>query len=384
MKRAVLAWVSGTPNLGLLVTASNLFGDKVTVEFFRRNQYRGSKQPILVLFNDDNKGRSLSENATPQYYTYDNDGEEIEAPSDERGSDADEVQRQRRERDSITSSSSSANLTNLHKERSYGTQLGREKSENGKPDYFRREKKMEKGEKYQETGEKNNSREADEGKMFDSSDRNARREENSRDLMRLRRGASKGNRQEKERRRSRKFVSELSRKRTPQMLSSMDIYERAMLRERLMKKNVEKYERRQERDNVSGREKRSSTVTENANEEKSKSYSSTKRNTTECARHELYVDFKEIGLSSAIIAPKGYSAYHCRGMCNSPLSQDQQPTNHATVQGLVHKMGILTDVHMPCCVPTKLLRTSILFFDDNENVVLKVYEDMVADRCGCR
>jgi len=106
--------------------------------------------------------------------------------------------------------------------------------------------------------------------------------------------------------------------------------------------------------------------------------------TRECTRHELYVDFRDIGLSSSIIAPAGYSAYQCKGVCEPPLSQDQRPTNHATIQATVHKMGLVKGVERPCCVPTKLLSTSILFYDDNGNVVLKMYEDMIADRCGCR
>ncbi|XP_043269328.1 bone morphogenetic protein 2-like [Venturia canescens] len=394
VKQAVLAWVAGSPNLGLLVTVSNIFNEKVIIEFSRRNEYHNSKQPILVLFNDDGKESTRKqEKMTPHYYTYDNVSEEREVTSDEIDGAAENSQRRRQYRDSSTKPLNSVNPLNLNKEYSYGTQLGKEKSENGEADYFQREKKIDVDKKNEEKIEgAENFDDVDVfipdlslrgEKMAASNNMSDENEENSQDFMRHRRGASKRNRQEPEKKRSRKIVSN-RRNKTPQMLSSMDIYERAMLRERMMTKSVRKYEGRQEESNPRGREKRSSPMTESTNKKKSKSYSNTERSTTECARHELYVDFKEIGLSTAIIAPKGYSAYHCQGMCNSPLSQDQQPTNHATVQGLVHKMGVLTDVHMPCCVPTKLLRTSILFFDDNENVVLKVYEDMVADRCGCR
>jgi bone morphogenetic protein 2/4 len=103
----------------------------------------------------------------------------------------------------------------------------------------------------------------------------------------------------------------------------------------------------------------------------------------ECSRLELFVDFEQIGWSSWIIAPKGYPAYYCKGHCNFPLGQSQRPTNHATVQSIVHELSLAPDVGKPCCVPTSLLNVPLLFYDDNDNVVLRMYEDMVADSCGC-
>lgn len=102
-----------------------------------------------------------------------------------------------------------------------------------------------------------------------------------------------------------------------------------------------------------------------------------------CTRHEMYVDFEKIGWSSWIISPKGYNAYHCKGQCYFPLGQNQLPTNHATVQSIVNYLSLTTGVGAPCCVPNKLYSISLLYFDENENVVLKQYDDMVAASCGC-
>ncbi|KAL3876230.1 hypothetical protein ACJMK2_034100, partial [Sinanodonta woodiana] len=102
-----------------------------------------------------------------------------------------------------------------------------------------------------------------------------------------------------------------------------------------------------------------------------------------CARHEMYVDFDEIGWSGWIISPKGYNAFHCKGECPFPLGQSQKPTNHATVQSIVHALRVGKDVSTPCCVPNKLYSISLLYFDDDENVILKQYDDMVAASCGC-
>lgn len=102
-----------------------------------------------------------------------------------------------------------------------------------------------------------------------------------------------------------------------------------------------------------------------------------------CGKREMYVDFDEIGWSGWIISPKGYNAYHCKGECPFPLGQSQKPTNHATVQSIVYALKVGKDVSTPCCVPNKLYSISLLYFDDDENVILKQYDDMVAASCGC-
>ncbi|CAL1580407.1 unnamed protein product [Knipowitschia caucasica] len=102
-----------------------------------------------------------------------------------------------------------------------------------------------------------------------------------------------------------------------------------------------------------------------------------------CQRHPLYVDFEEIGWSGWIISPRGYNAYHCRGSCPFPLGQNMRATNHATVQSIINALKLLKGVDTPCCVPDKLFSINLLYFDDDENVVLKQYNDMVAGSCGC-
>ncbi|XP_068972677.1 bone morphogenetic protein 2-like [Bombus flavifrons] len=317
VKQAVLAWLTGEPNLGLLVTASTLFEDQVTVEFSRRNEYHHSKQPILVLFDDDGKGRR---------------GERGNNESEETSYEDED------EKNDLKNEYGEKNAEKHDREKGQPEETRWENED--KSEYFQRQKRTQVGE-------------------HDVVTQTARV---TRDFA-----------EETPKRRRRETISS-SRKLKKNVyshgLTSMDIYQRAIRRERMGERV---------------RQRPMSLSNENFREKRSiKSHASVRQNVTECTRHELYVDFKEIGLSSSIIAPLGYSAYHCKGICESPLSQDQQPTNHATIQGIVHKMGLVKGVERPCCVPTKLLGTTILFFDDNENVVLKVYQDMIADRCGCR
>lgn len=102
-----------------------------------------------------------------------------------------------------------------------------------------------------------------------------------------------------------------------------------------------------------------------------------------CNRRRMNVDFDEIGWAGWIISPRGYNAYHCKGACPFPLGQSQRPTNHATVQSIVHALRVGKGVSTPCCVPNKLYSISLLYFDESENVILKQYDDMVAASCGC-
>uniref|UniRef100_A0A8C8CFE6 TGF-beta family profile domain-containing protein n=1 Tax=Oncorhynchus tshawytscha TaxID=74940 RepID=A0A8C8CFE6_ONCTS len=83
-----------------------------------------------------------------------------------------------------------------------------------------------------------------------------------------------------------------------------------------------------------------------------------------------------------IIAPEGYAANYCGGECVFPLNAHMNATNHAIVQTLVHLMNP-ENVPKPCCAATKLHAISVLYFDDNSNVILKKYKNMVVRACGC-
>ncbi|XP_030405378.1 bone morphogenetic protein 10 [Gopherus evgoodei] len=102
-----------------------------------------------------------------------------------------------------------------------------------------------------------------------------------------------------------------------------------------------------------------------------------------CKRTSLYVDFKEIGWDSWIIAPTGYEAYECRGVCSYPLTEHVTPTKHAIVQTLVHLKNP-QKASKACCVPTKLDPISILYLDAGVVTYKFKYEGMAVSECGCR
>ncbi|KAM9394547.1 bone morphogenetic protein 3 [Pholidichthys leucotaenia] len=103
-----------------------------------------------------------------------------------------------------------------------------------------------------------------------------------------------------------------------------------------------------------------------------------------CARRYLKVDFTDIGWSEWIISPKSFEAYYCSGSCQFPMPKALKPSNHATIQSIVRAVGVVPGIPEPCCVPEKMSSLSILFFDEDKNVVLKVYPNMTVDSCACR
>ncbi|XP_061436755.1 protein DVR-1-like [Lethenteron reissneri] len=102
-----------------------------------------------------------------------------------------------------------------------------------------------------------------------------------------------------------------------------------------------------------------------------------------CKRRRLYVDFRDVGWHDWVIAPQGYLANYCAGECPYPLGEALNGTNHAVLQTLVHAVDP-RGVPQPCCVPVHLSPISMLYYDNSDNVVLRHYDGMVVDECGCR
>ncbi|KAL9962755.1 hypothetical protein ACROYT_G031893 [Oculina patagonica] len=108
-----------------------------------------------------------------------------------------------------------------------------------------------------------------------------------------------------------------------------------------------------------------------------------RRKRDSCRRKPLYVDFNQLGWSNWVIAPRGYSAFFCQGLCEFPIDNHLKPTNHATVQTILNSVAP-TLAPQACCSPNKFSAISILFIDTSDNIVYKKYEDMVVERCGCK
>ncbi|XP_054164627.1 growth/differentiation factor 8-like [Oppia nitens] len=94
-----------------------------------------------------------------------------------------------------------------------------------------------------------------------------------------------------------------------------------------------------------------------------------------CCRYPLTVDFEEFGWDW-IIAPKRYEANYCSGECPYVFLQ-KYPHTHLVQQA--NPSGSAG----PCCSPRKMSAISMLYFDDNYNIIYGMLPGMVVDRCGC-
>ncbi|ODM89715.1 Bone morphogenetic protein 2-A [Orchesella cincta] len=118
------------------------------------------------------------------------------------------------------------------------------------------------------------------------------------------------------------------------------------------------------------------------NQKRRKNHRNKNRKRNLCQRHPMFVDFQDVGWNDWIVAPPGYAAHYCSGECPFPMAEHLNATNHAVIQALVHSMNPAL-VPPPCCVPTKYSSLSLLYTDSSDKIVLKNYNEMVVDSCGC-
>jgi hypothetical protein len=98
-----------------------------------------------------------------------------------------------------------------------------------------------------------------------------------------------------------------------------------------------------------------------------------------CSRRKsLYINFGNLGMAN-IIAPEGYEAYYCAGIC--PVFSGE-----SVYSFLRNRQRLVGGKKIPaaCCVPTKLESLNILYLADAKSVEFKRFEGMVVSSCGCR
>ncbi|VDP02246.1 unnamed protein product [Soboliphyme baturini] len=102
-----------------------------------------------------------------------------------------------------------------------------------------------------------------------------------------------------------------------------------------------------------------------------------------CQKFHIVVDFRDIGWGEWIIAPTTFETNYCAGSCSFPIKNATNPSNHAIIQSIIHVIGLQPNVPQVCCAPNKMDSLTLLYFDEDQNVVLKSYPKMVVTSCGC-
>ncbi|XP_039256232.2 growth/differentiation factor 8-like [Styela clava] len=96
-----------------------------------------------------------------------------------------------------------------------------------------------------------------------------------------------------------------------------------------------------------------------------------------CCKYDFEIDFRAMGWDW-IINPNIYRSYHCAGECPVLFLQ----TNQHKVLAM-HSGQNQPKAASPCCAPTKMAPMSMLYFDNEENIIYSDVPDMIVKRCGC-
>ncbi|XP_054591376.1 inhibin beta B chain isoform X1 [Nothobranchius furzeri] len=104
-----------------------------------------------------------------------------------------------------------------------------------------------------------------------------------------------------------------------------------------------------------------------------------------CCRQRFYIDFRLIGWNDWIIAPSGYFGNYCEGSCPAYMAgvPGSASSFHTAVVNQYRMRGMSPGSMNSCCIPTKLSMMSMLYFDDEYNIVKRDVPNMIVDECGC-
>eukprot|EP00062_Callorhinchus_milii_P011437 gi/632957589/ref/XP_007894560.1/ PREDICTED: inhibin beta B chain [Callorhinchus milii] len=104
-----------------------------------------------------------------------------------------------------------------------------------------------------------------------------------------------------------------------------------------------------------------------------------------CCRQQFYIDFRLISWNDWIIAPTGYFGNYCEGRCPAYMAgaPGSASSFHTAVVNQYRMRGMNPEAMHSCCVPTKLSTMSMLYFDDEYNIVKRDVPNMIVEECGC-
>ena len=110
-----------------------------------------------------------------------------------------------------------------------------------------------------------------------------------------------------------------------------------------------------------------------------------------CRREDFYINFEKLKIHSRFPYPTEINIRRCVGKCNYPLGH-LKGSSHAAMQSFFHSTLVRQEhskldklakqEYMPCCVPKKL-QVASLFYSENDNLILKTYDDLIAESCHC-
>lgn len=104
-------------------------------------------------------------------------------------------------------------------------------------------------------------------------------------------------------------------------------------------------------------------------------------NETRCCRYSTVINFDAIGWEF-VIAPKNFNIHYCAGDC--PFIMLKSGFKRMLTQ---YPLGLgnerMRKGAQGCCSPDKLKPLSLLYFDNQQNVIYSTLPDMIVEECGC-
>lgn len=98
-----------------------------------------------------------------------------------------------------------------------------------------------------------------------------------------------------------------------------------------------------------------------------------------CCRFPLWISFKDIGWDDWIVHPKGFQAYFCDGTC---------PHRYKSAHPFSEIMSLI-NMHnpnampAPCCTATRLSPLPLVHYNEDGDLVISTFEDMIVEECKC-
>ena len=100
----------------------------------------------------------------------------------------------------------------------------------------------------------------------------------------------------------------------------------------------------------------------------------------QCQMQNYRVTLDDLGWNDWILAPSEFDFNFCKGRC--ARFSWINITNHAIIQSM---LNVLYPRVVPklCCVPTRYEPLTMMYVNEQSNVLMKKFEQMVVKECGC-
>lgn len=102
----------------------------------------------------------------------------------------------------------------------------------------------------------------------------------------------------------------------------------------------------------------------------------------DCMKREWHINFEEVKWNNFIIQPKFLKAGRCSGSCASITKEDT--TLYTYLFQNYFKLEHTDKKPELCCIPVNFLSVPFMFYDKSDDVIIKVYDNLIANECECR